>query len=398
VSAVRRLAHRAPAWAGDALLAAAFAVLSVIDLLGDGIGGPAWVAAPALGLMSALPLVRRRRPLLAVSAWAGLTAVLALVVASDGPLLVPFLGLFLFPYGAAARADGRRALLALPPVWLAMTATALSAETFVWGDIFFPAMFGSLFWLGGRAVRSRSRLTAELHEAAIRAGEDHEAGATQAVADERRRIAREMHDVVAHSVSMMVIQAGGARRILHRDPGRAVAAAALIERSGREALAEMRHLLGVLHAEDGHPPEFAPQPRLREVDALVARARAAGVPVALHVDGERRDLPAGLDLAAYRVVQEALTNVMKHGGGAATEVRVRYGGDAVEVTVADRGGGALPVRLDGSGAGLLGMRERVRVYGGELHAGRRAGGGFEVHVRLPVQDEDEAALAAGARS
>ena len=207
-----------------------------------------------------------------------------------------------------------------------------------------------------------------------------------------------MHDVVAHSVSMMVIQAGGARRILDRDPARAEAAGELIEKTGREALREMRTLLGVLHAEDEQQADYAPQPSLRDIEALVERARVAGLPVALTVEGARRELPAGVDLAAYRVVQEALTNVVKHGGGAETEVLVRYKADAVEVTVADRGGGTMTTRLEGSGHGLTGMRERVRVFGGELHAGRRRGGGFEVRALLPLQSEDEAALVAGAKS
>jgi len=278
-----------------------------------------------------------------------------------------------------------------------MAVMTLANDVFIWGDIFFPGTFGVMFFLGGRAVRSRSRLTAELHEAALRADEEREAGAARAMADERRRIAREMHDVVAHSVSMMVIQAGGARRILERDPARAEAAGALIEKTGREALREMRTLLGVLHAEDEHA-DYAPQPSLRDIEALVERARVAGLPVELTVEGTRRELPAGIDLAAYRVVQEALTNVVKHGGGAETAVRVRYQADAVEVTVADRGGGTMTARLEGSGHGLAGMRERVRVYGGELHAGRLRGGGFEVRALLPVQSEDEAALVAGART
>src|SRR5215203_4549385 len=148
---------------------------------------------------------------------------------------------------------------------------------------------------------------------------------------------------------------GGARRILDRDPARAVAAAELIERTGREALAEMRRLLGVLHP--GEHAEYTPQPTLGELDALVERTRAVGVPVALVVDGQQRELPAGVDLAAYRVVQEALTNVVKHGGGAPTDVHVHYRADAVEVRIADRGGGTTGARLESGGHGLVGMRE-----------------------------------------
>jgi signal transduction histidine kinase len=210
-----------------------------------------------------------------------------------------------------------------------------------------------------------------------------------------------MHDVVAHSVSMMVIQAGGARRILDREPARAAEAATLIERAGREALAEMRHLLGLLHVDDD-PAEYAPQPTLARLDVLVERARAAGLPVRLEVEGERPELTAGLDLAAYRVLQEALTNVIKHGGCAPTDVRVHYRADAVEVLVSDQGNGAVDAReFDAHpprGHGLVGMRERVRMYRGELHAGPRPGGGFEVAVRLPLEGEEDAALTAGART
>jgi signal transduction histidine kinase len=269
-----------------------------------------------------------------------------------------------------------------------------SPRDFAIGDIVFPTIFGVMAWLAGRVVRSRAALTAELHEAAVRADEQREAEAERAVAEERRRIAREMHDVVAHSVSMMVIHAGGARRIVQRDPARAAGAAELIERTGRDALREMRHLLGVLHAGEDLG-ELAPQPTLHGLDGLVERSRVAGLPVALRIEGERRELPSGLDLAAYRVVQEALTNALKHGGGSA-EVLVRFEPGELRLEIADEGTHALGPRIDGTGHGLLGMRERVRVFGGELHTGPRARGGFEVIARLPLHGEEEAALAASA--
>jgi signal transduction histidine kinase len=158
----------------------------------------------------------------------------------------------------------------------------------------------------------------------------------------------------------------------------------------------MRALLGVLHA-DEHS-EYAPQPTLGDLEALVERARSAGVPVALELSGERRELPAGLDLAAYRVAQEALTNVVKHSSGAPTTVSVHYGADAVQVSIADRGSGRPDTRLGSGGHGLVGMRERVRMYGGELHAGRRRDGGFEVRALFPLEGEEAAALTAGARA
>jgi signal transduction histidine kinase len=391
----------APVW-WDRAAGVVFLALCLVDLAGHEGGGNAAQRAGTLALELAIctliPL-RRTRPWLAVWAWAGLVVALVFVAPEAERLAVPVLGLFFFPYATAAHAEGWRALSGLGAIVVAVTAIALASPGFLPGDIFFPAAFGSVFWLAGWLVRSHARLTEELHEAALAADEAGEAEALRAMAEERRRIAREMHDVVAHSVSMMVVQAGGARRIMQRDPARAAAAAALIERTGREALTEMRTLLGVLHATDPGeaPAAYAPQPGLGELEALVERTRAAGVPVALQVSGERRALPAGVELAAYRLVQEALTNVVKHSGGAATEVEVDFAEDAVAVRVADRGAGPATVRLEGAGQGLAGMRERVRVYGGSLEAGRRRGGGFEVRARLPLQGQAEAALAAGAR-
>jgi signal transduction histidine kinase len=189
-----------------------------------------------------------------------------------------------------------------------------------------------------------------------------------------------MHDVVAHSVSVMVVQAGGARRILEREPARAQEAARLIAETGREAIVELQRLLGVLHVDHG------PAPTLDELDGLVARARAAGLPVALAIEGEPRSLPAGVELAAYRVVQEAITNAIKYAGGAPTDVRVRYRADEVELQVRDRGHGSAESPVGGGGHGLVGMRERVRVFGGELRTGRRADGGFEVLARIPLEE------------
>jgi signal transduction histidine kinase len=368
-------------------------VLSVADE-----PGPLWINVAGVLLISASVCVRRVSPLAATAVWLAALIAMVLLGATPTSYSTPILSLFLLPYATGSRLPSRPALATLAMLWAGVLAVWLADPERILGDLFFPGSFATLFWMAGRAVRSRSELTAELHEAAVRAGEARDHEATRAVTEERRRIAREMHDVVGHSVSMMVVQAGGARRILERDPARAIAAAELIEQTGREALAEMRSLLGVLHADDQGGPEYAPQPSLRELEALVERARAAGVPVDLTVDGAQRELPAGLDLAAYRVVQEALTNVVKHGGRAPTEVRVHYRADAVEVRIADRGDGAVELRLDGGGHGLVGMTERVRMYGGKLHAGRRPGGGFEVHAVLPLEDEPGAALTAGARA
>jgi signal transduction histidine kinase len=228
-------------------------------------------------------------------------------------------------------------------------------------------------------VRARTRLTVELHEAAARLAEAGEEDQRLAAVDERRRIARELHDLVAHSISVMVVQAGGARRIIDRDPPRALEAATRIERTGREALTEMRHLLGML-SDGGEPPALAPQPTLAEIGELVARARAAGLPAVLDVRGERRPLPAGLDLAAYRIVQEALINAIKHAPGAATTVTVDWG-EQLALEVLDHGPGSAG---DGAGHGLVGMRERVRLYGGIFEAGPTPTG-WRVRATLPTE-------------
>jgi signal transduction histidine kinase len=204
-------------------------------------------------------------------------------------------------------------------------------------------------------------------------------------ADERQRIARELHDVVAHSVSVMVVQAGAARTMLTRQPSQAAESLLAVEASGREALSELRNMLGLL-TEVEPEPELAPQPGLEQLDALVARVKQAGLPVDVRVEGSRPgDLSPGLDLTAYRIVQEALTNTLKYANGATAEVHVVYGAHDLCVEVVDSGGTVLTNR-GGSGRGLLGMRERVALYGGQLDAGQRPGGGFSVRASLPVQN------------
>jgi signal transduction histidine kinase len=190
-----------------------------------------------------------------------------------------------------------------------------------------------------------------------------------------------MHDVVAHSISVMVVQAGGARRILASDPERAEEAAARIRIAGTDALGEMDILLGVLET----APDGASPPTLDGLAELVERTRAAGLPVTLAVSGERRPLSPGAELAVYRVVQEALTNAIKHAGGATTSVRLDWTDDELAVHVADRGDGGPSPQLAGAGHGLIGMRERLRVYGGEVASGPGAGGGWEVAARLPLE-------------
>jgi signal transduction histidine kinase len=204
----------------------------------------------------------------------------------------------------------------------------------------------------------------------------------EAVVEERARIARELHDAIAHNVSMIVVQAGAERRVLDADSDSTRQVLETIEQVGRGALTEMRRLVGMLRSDRGDP--LAPQPGLGDLDLLVAQVSEAGLPVELAVEGERRELPVGIELSAYRIVQEALTNALKHAGNARATVKLRYGVDALELEIVDDGTGATPPVASG-GHGLVGMRERVALYGGHLDAGRRSSGGFAVRVLLPIR-------------
>jgi signal transduction histidine kinase len=360
-------------------LALGLGELAVVDDLGGG------VALNIVGVAAiVLPMAWwRARPVAATAALFAAAALGAwLTSASD--LQVIWLPLLALAFGLGAHADGRGALAGVGILTVGTVVTTAIESPLTVSSVLFPILMTGAFCVAGRTARSRSRLAGELHEAAVRASERRAVAAERAVVEERKRIAREMHDVVAHSMSVMVVQAGGARRILERDTRRARDAAQLIADTGREAIVELQRLLGVLHLES------AAAPTLDRLDGLVERARAAGLPVALTVEGERRPLPEGVEHAAYRVVQEAITNAIKYAAAAPTEVHVSYGLEDLELHVGDRGPGAgAPGRLGGGGHGLVGMRERVRIFGGELHTGRRAGGGFEVRARIPLDGRAE---------
>jgi signal transduction histidine kinase len=211
---------------------------------------------------------------------------------------------------------------------------------------------------------------------------ERELAKREAVIAERARIARELHDVIAHHVSMMVVQAGAERRVLDAGNESTREVLTTIERVGRGALTEMRRLVGMLRGTD--EDALAPQPGVGDLATLVAQMRWAGLDVDLKMEGQSRDIPVGIDLSAYRIVQEGLTNALKHAGHARTTVRVRYGVDSLELEIADDGDPG-SVELDRGGHGLVGMRERVALYGGTLDAGRRPAGGFAVRVLLPIR-------------
>jgi len=226
-----------------------------------------------------------------------------------------------------------------------------------------------------RVIRDRER-RADMAE------RERDLAAREAVVEERARIARELHDVIAHHVSMIVLQAGAERRVLDSTNASTREVLETVERTGRSALTEMRRLLGMLRANANEP--LAPQPGLSDVPTLVTQLREAGLPVELQVEGERRELPVGIELSAYRIVQEALTNALKHAGEARASVNIRYGSDSLEIEIVDDGTGT-STPVSSGGHGLVGMRERVALYGGRLDAGRRPSGGFAVRVLLPIR-------------
>ena len=364
----------------DVLIAALFLVesqLEVLLLVGD--EQYAGIASASLLVMAVGVALRRRAPLegllLAASAFAVLQALGRPI---HDNLYSLFFALLLCIYSAGRYDEGRRVAAAgIAAVALNSVATALdgysdTAVDFVLGGAVIG--FGPL--LVGRVIRHRAELNRALREKAERLRRERTEQAERAAAEERTRIAGELHDVVAHAMSAMVIQAAGARRLAAKDPARARDAFGTVEETGREALTDIRRLLGVLRRDD-EEIALAPQPSLRHLGALVARARAAGLPVDLTVEGDERALPAGVDLTAYRLVQEALGGALEPGAAGHAQVIVRYRPDGVDLEVLDDG-------TDGEGRPLAGVRERVSLYGGQLHAGRRRSGGHAVRARLPV--------------
>lgn len=251
------------------------------------------------------------------------------------------------------------------------------------GDLAFAAMLYVAAGAAGMLVRRERRLVQELASSNRALKEEREHSAQLAVAHERTRISREVHDILAHTLSVVVIQAEMAEELLDREPSRSRAALVSIQATGREALGDMRRLIGFLR-ESGDESSLAPQPGLSSVPELVDSMTRAGVAVTLHVDGPERELTAGLDLCAYRIVQEALTNTLKHAGPVAADVVIRYRRSALNIEIDDQGRvGAGRMARGGTGHGLVGMRERVALYGGELHVGPRPQGGYSVKARLP---------------
>jgi signal transduction histidine kinase len=343
---------------------------------------PLWQLVPLMLLMMLPLLARRQFPF-----GAPVASALAFAAASfvDGHL-VPF-SFFLFLTVLAVcflfgmLAQRRQALVGLSIVLICGAVVAGNDPDSPFEDVVpvFLAFIAS--WLGGFGLGFKFRQVTAAEERAARFEREREERARVAVTEERARIARELHDVVGHSVSVMTVQASAVRRLLRPEQERERDALLVVEQTGREALAEMRRMVGVLRRPE-EAPVLAPQPSLEHLNKLVEQAREAGLPVELHVEGDPRPLPAGVDLTAYRLVQEGLTNALKHAKAERAEVLVRYEAGDIEVTVSDDGQGA--GSEDGGGHGLVGMRERVAVYGGELEAGPRPEGGYRLRAKLPV--------------
>jgi signal transduction histidine kinase len=324
----------------------------------------------------------------------GLIAALALtsLPATDvADMTTTLLILVVAIFRAASVLDDRSAIVVGLALLAAVPVVTIERGSPVVGDFIFPVVIFAIAASVARGLRHRALLARELALRNERLEVEREAQAASAVAEERRRIARELHDVVAHSVSVMVVQSGAARRVLDDEPDRAVAALSEVERSGRQALSELRRLLGLMRDGDEPAAVREPQPTLAGLDDLIRRARDAGLPTELRQEGEPFALPMGCDLAAYRVVQESLTNALKHAGdGARASVLLRWSDDGLELDISDTGKGLAAAGPDHDGPlgqGLVGMRERVALCGGDLQAGPSVSGGFRVRATIPKDRE-----------
>jgi signal transduction histidine kinase len=340
-----------------------------------------------LALWASLPLLVRRRWPLAVLAVVEAAVLVGLVQATPD-LRVGGPGLVVAVFTVATRCPRPRALGAALAVTggngLVLLAATLLGHPGALHDVVADTILVAGAWAIGDNVGTRRAYLAALEERAERLEREQTVVSQRAALAERARIARELHDVVAHHVSAIAVQAGAAEELAERDPRRARAVLATIQATSREALAEMRAVVGVLR-EEGDGVTLAPQPGLGQLDLLAAQSRAAGLDVRVRVEGPPAALPDALDVSAYRIIQEALTNTLKHAGATRAEVTVRYTEDGVELEVTDDGSAhKASTALPGAGRGLVGMRERVALFQGRLDAGRLPGGGFRVVAHLPV--------------
>jgi signal transduction histidine kinase len=382
----------------DAAVAVVVAVLSVVDVASESDlarpgDRPADALAYGLVIAGSLSLFWRRRAPIAVLGI--VNAVLITMYLREYGAFVAVLGLPAL-YAVAAHEENRRRawwamITASVALLLAAGVSVLDTED---GFAYFTALSVMAFLAAaiaaGVLIRNRERIFVDAERRAAAAEADRLAEAERAVASERSRIAREMHDVVAHSMSVIAVQAAAGREIAHANPDKAAEVFARIETVGRESLAELRRMLGVLRDTGDGEASLSPQPGIADIAAAVAQSSASGVATELIIDGNQRAVAPGIELAVYRIVQEALTNVRKHAGPtAAVTVRIAYEPHGLVVDVTDDGrGAATSLSRSGSGQGLIGMRERVEIYGGVFTAGPRPGGGYAVRAVLPIVNRD----------
>jgi signal transduction histidine kinase len=373
------------------LLIAFLAIAGMIELVvGRNLpGAPTtslWIAIPTVAVL-VLPLFARRR-----FPFAGPAAywLLAMAISFGDGLLLAFIGsLGVVGLASAFLLGNLRdplkagAGLIIVLVGIVIVVYNIPGTQSASDLVFIPLRF-VVAWVAGWALRERAERAEAAEERAVRAEREREAAARVAVAEERARIARELHDIVAHAVSVMVLQVGAVRHKLTEASAEDRDALRGVERAGRTALTEMRRLLAAMRG-DGEEAELVPQPGLDGLDSLLDEIGRAGLPVELHVDGEPVPLPRGIDLSAYRIVQEGLTNALKHARASDADVTVRYRPDQLEIEVRDNGQGS--ATTDGLGHGLVGVRERVKIYGGDMTVGSATGGGFVLSTRLPLSDE-----------
>jgi signal transduction histidine kinase len=383
---LRRL--RVSPWVFDSGLALVAAGISTALLVFNptvrGLPGGTFALGYVLVLLHTLPLAGRRRfpgAVLALSVASGLA-----VAALGLPPEILGVAILVAVYTVAAYADRWVPLVGLAVAEVGSAAVQLTSGRFQAPTVVSNALVIGAAWLVGHFVGVRRAYIRQLEERTAELERAREELARRAVVEERLRLARELHDVVAHAMSVIAVQSGVGAHVAESRPEEVGKALAAIEATSRAALTELRRLLGVLRQEDEPQGDLAPVPGLADLDGLLAEVAKAGLAVRLQVEGRPAHLPAGVDLSAYRIVQEALTNVVKHAGPARAQVAIRYRDHEVRVEVTDDGRGAAAPTGDGRarvGHGLIGMRERVSVFGGDLEVGPRPGGGFRVAARLP---------------
>jgi signal transduction histidine kinase len=371
------------------VLVAALAIVAMLEVvLGHGSPSaprtPLWFSVPAIAILMLPVFARRHFPFAGPAVYWLLGGLISFI----DPLLIPYANA-LFPVGMADAfllgnlRDVRRAALGLAVVVVGATTIVSNIPGHSASQLVFVPLEFAISWVAGFAVRARAVQAEAAELRATQAERERDAAARIAVAEERTRIARELHDIVAHAVSVMVLQVGAVRHRLPAALSEDREALTSVEQAGRAALADMRHLLDAMR-EDGERAELGPQPGLDRLDALLQDVRRAGLPVRLHANGDPLELPRGIDISAYRIIQEGLTNALKHAHATQAEVALGYASHQLRIEVSDNGHGA--TTSDGRGHGLIGIHERVKLYGGEMTTATTNGGGFTLTACLPLTE------------